>query len=125
MRLDIKLDNDLLISPVYTDKESIADLWVKTLLTTVGSDLLDKEYGGSLLRNSDIESAKMAADDTTQQVKTILTKNAAYYGYNNSFITADIDNIVINGDTLYLEVVLIFRPNDKVVRVIEIATEVR
>jgi len=123
MRLDIKLDKDLLVTPIYTDKEEIADLWVKTLLTTVGSDLLDKEYGGSLLESGDIESVRMAVDDTTQQVKAILIKNASYYGYSNNFTTAEIGNIVMTNDTLYLEVVLVFSSNDKIVRVIEISSE--
>jgi hypothetical protein len=122
MRLDIKLDKDLLVVPVYMDREGIADLWVKTLLTTVGSDLLDKEYGGSLLGSGDIESVRMAVDDTTQQVKSILIKNASYYGYSNDFITAEISNIAMTNDTLYLEVVLVFGSNDKIIRVIEISS---
>jgi hypothetical protein len=65
----------------------------------------------------------MAVDDTTQQVKTILIKNASYYGYSNNFVTAEISNIAMTNDTLYLEVILTFSPNDKIVRIIEITSE--
>lgn len=121
MKHDIYIDPETVEIDKISGKESIINIFVKNLLTRIGSDFFDPKRGTSIYGAKSEGRVAVEVESAAKQTMDMIASNMRNRFGNFYLMKVSIVDTIISGDNLTLKLAFVFSDKTNILTMLEVS----